>query len=116
LEALLAELDRFDSLALEAKRIPLDSQKNLDRSVRAAQEALGVQARIGERLGALIAAIDMVRVRQEATAGALDARVREIQARAEAYGALGDRVAGLVKEASEINGAVQIVAAELKEA
>ncbi|MEO7329805.1 MAG: hypothetical protein ABI193_14600 [Minicystis sp.] len=115
-EALLSELDRFENLATEARKIPLDSQKNLDRSVRSAQEAIETQGRIGERLGALIATINTVRVRQETTASALDEHVHALKVRADQYGVLGDRLASLVMEAREINALVQSCATEMKDA
>lgn len=115
LEALLSELERFEELATGARRTPLDSQKNLERAVRSLQDALAVQGRIGERLGALIAAIDGVRTRQEATAGALTTRVTELQERADRYGAFGERLAALINDAAEVNALVQVCAAELKD-
>jgi len=52
--ALEAELRRFEQVTDLAARLELKSQKNLERAARAAQDAAEAQARVAEKVSALI--------------------------------------------------------------
>jgi len=101
--ALEAELRRFEQMAELAARLELKSQKNLERAARAAQDAAEAQARVAERVGALVEQIAGARQRQETQAAQLEERAREIQSRRELLDALLARFARLGDEAAEVN-------------
>ena len=91
------ELRRYDEIATAARKVPLNSEKNLERAAKAMTESADCQERVGERVKAMVEAITSVRQRQEASAQALLSRAEEMQQRTEVlrdllvrYGALGD--------------------------
>jgi len=104
------ELRRFEQLSAAARRVPLNSQKNLERAARATQEAAESQERVGVQLHALIAAINAARDRNQATSDAIQARAREIQERQSELAELLRRFASIGEEAGVINGLVQSIA------
>ncbi|HEX9574556.1 MAG TPA: hypothetical protein VF994_10695 [Myxococcales bacterium] len=101
--ALEAELRRFEQVTDLAARLDLKSRKNLERAARAAQEAAEAQARVAERVVALVEQIAHARQRQEAQAAQLEERARQIQFRRELLDALLARFARLGDEAAEVN-------------
>lgn len=104
--ALESELSRFEELAETARKIPLTSEKNIDRAARATTEAAARQEAVIAQVQALVAAIGDARQRQQATSEVLLARAQEIQARSEELGELLKRFASLGVEARGINEAV----------
>jgi len=104
--ALESELSRFEELAETARKIPLTSEKNIDRAARATTEAAARQEGVIAQVQALVAAIGDARQRQQATSEVLLARAQEIQARSEELGEILKRFASLGVEARGINEAV----------
>jgi hypothetical protein len=104
--ALESELSRFEELAETARKIPLTSEKNIDRAARATTEAAARQEAVIAQVQALVAAIGDARQRQQATSEVLLARAQEIQARSEELGEILKRFASLGVEARGINEAV----------
>jgi hypothetical protein len=105
--ALEAELRRFEQVAELAARLELKSQKNLERAARAAQDATEAQARVAERVRALVEEIGRARQRQESQAAQLEERARQIQSRRALLDALLARFASLGNEAAEVNALLQ---------
>jgi chromosome segregation ATPase len=101
--ALDGELRRFEELVAAAGRIPLSSQKNLDRAARSLVDAAAAQETVGARLRVLVEAITAARAKQEATAAVILARGHEVRARAEAFMALRERFDALGRQAAEVN-------------
>jgi hypothetical protein len=101
--ALELELRRFEQVAELAVRLELKSQKNLERAVRASQDAAEAQGRVAERVRALVEEIARARQRQEAQAAQLEERARQIQARRDLLDTLLARFAQLGEEAAEVN-------------
>jgi uncharacterized protein YoxC len=114
--ALARELQRFEEQSALARRMPLDSQKAIERAAKATTETAAGQQQVDVALGALVQAITAVRVRHEANAAALQARGEEIQARAEQVGGLLERWSALGEESHRINQLVQDAAGKQREA
>jgi chromosome segregation ATPase len=109
--ALDEELERVEALAAAAARVPLTSERNLERAARTVNEAAQAQQRVGERIQTLVAALNTARERNEATVAALSARGAEVQQRHDELGALLQRFEALGQEAREISGAAQEISA-----
>ena len=101
--ALEAELRRFDQIAELLARLKLDSEKNLDRAMRAAQDAAQTEERVSAAVVELVAAVARARERQEGQATAVAERAREVGARRLELQAIVARFAELGSEASAIN-------------
>ena len=101
--ALDAELRRFDQIAELLSRLKLDSEKNLDRATRAAQDAVQSEERVAAAVRDLVAAVARARERQEGQSKAVAGRAREVAARREELQAIVGRFAELGAEASAIN-------------
>src|SRR5881275_2299243 len=66
--ALDAELRRFEQIAELLARLKLDSEKNLDRATRTAQDAAQSEERVAAAVRDLVAAVARARERQEGQA------------------------------------------------
>ena len=106
-EALEDELRRLGSVAHEAQRLPLDSQRNLERTREKLAELGAVDERLRPLVAALMAAVKQLVDDQQAQAVALGARTEEVRRRAEAFQALMLRYAELGKSFHELNELVQ---------
>jgi len=105
--ALEAELRRYEELADELRSGRLVSEKDLRRAAQALQALRASDARLGELVQALVAAIGTARDRQQAEAEAVQARAEEIRKRSETLGALLARWEALGVGAAEVNGLMQ---------
>jgi hypothetical protein len=101
--ALEAELRRFDQIADLLSRLKLDSEKNLDRATRAAQDAAQCEERVAAAVGDLVAAVSRARERQEGEAKAVAERVREVGARRSELDTIVGRFTKLATETSAIS-------------
>jgi uncharacterized protein Yka (UPF0111/DUF47 family) len=113
--ALDAELKRYFELATTAQKVPLNSEKNLDKAARAMTEAAESQDRVADRVRALVEAITTAREAQQGTAQSLAARAQEMAGRAADLGELLKRFATLGEEAKELNHMMQKAAAYKKD-
>jgi hypothetical protein len=113
--ALDAELKRYFELATTAMKIPLNSEKNLDKAARGMSDAAESQDRVADRVRALVEAITTARESQQATAMALAERAQEMAGRAADLGDLLKRFASLGEEAKELNAMMQQAAAYKKD-
>ncbi len=104
-----AELERYAQIAAEIERAPLTSEKGLNRAKKALRESADCQERLGAALHALLAAMETSRNKQHrCMEQTLDA-ARRVQARAEEYGRLMERFAGLGQRAKDVNEPVSAV-------
>lgn len=106
--ALEAELKRFEEMAAAARKMPLDSEKNLGRAARALQETADAQERTADLVRALVSAINQARDQQQAQAEALLARAEELKAQTENLEQLLARFKTLGADAREIQTLVQL--------
>ena len=106
-QALDDALSEFEQLTAAAERVPLTSQRNLDKAAHSIDEAAAVEKRVGEHLGKLIAAIDAARKQHDADAIRLIAVRDKLQARTGSIRALLDRFGALGREAGEISTRVR---------
>ena len=106
-EALEAELRRFEDLVEALAHERLESEKNLRRAAQTLVSIRDADARLAERLGALVTAIAAARERQEASARVVGERAGLIQERSEALTALMHRWESLGQEAAEVTRIAQ---------
>lgn len=105
--ALEEELARISGVAREAQCLPLDSQRNVERTAEKLAELGAVDEQLGPLVQQLLGAVAVLVERQQEQAVALAARAEEVRARREALRALLGRYAGLGRDAQELNGMVQ---------
>src|SRR5260370_40508500 len=106
-QALDEELERFEALAHTSERVPLTSERNLEKAASAINEAAESQKRVGAHSTALIEAITTARQQHDATANKVIARRDELEARANLFNEQLARFAQLGKEATEISAFVR---------
>jgi hypothetical protein len=106
--ALESELKRFEEQASAAKKIPLDSEKNLARAARALQETANSQEKTADLVRALVNAINHARDQQQQNAEALLARAEELKAQTENLESLLGRFKMLGNDAKEIQQLVTV--------
>jgi chromosome segregation ATPase len=94
---------RYEDAVAAAAKIPLNSQKNLERAAESLGEAAKLQELVGERLRGLADAIAATSERQVTAAELLQQRAQEVQARSSATSGLLERFDQLGKDAREIN-------------
>ncbi len=105
--ALEAEFREVESLMQSALRLPLVSQRNLERTGEALTELSKVEDRIAPRLQALLAALDTLRSGQQGTIEQLQGRVQEFLARRETFEGLTARYREILADGTRLNAAVQ---------
>jgi chromosome segregation ATPase len=105
--ALDAELRRHEELSGDARKIPLNSEKNLQRAARAISQAAESQERVSRCVQALVDAVGQARDKQQSNADALYQRALEMQKRAAELQELMKRFAELGAEATTINDLLQ---------
>lgn len=106
------ELRRFEDLSMQIKKLPLNSEKNLERAAKALQEVADSDERLGEQVRALVQAVSHVRERQQSHATIVQERALELQARTEVYQELLKHFGTLGQEAGNINTMVQDIAGQ----
>ena len=106
-EALEVELQRYEELATSLQGAKLVSEKDLRRAAQALNALRTSDARLGELVQALVAAIGAARDHQQALADAVRARAERIRERSETLSALLVRWEALGRDAGEVNRLVQ---------
>lgn len=109
-EALEEELRRLSSVAREAQRLPLDSERNLERTQEKLAELGAVDERLRPLVAGLMSAVKLLVDDQQAQATALTARSEEVRRRREVFQGLMVRYAELGKAFHELNELVQAFA------
>ena len=105
--ALDDELEGFEQLAREVARLPLDSQRSLERAAEVLRHAANADERLAEKVGGLVAAIAETRRRREAGAKIVQERATEIEQRSTTFAGLLDKYRGIGSAASEITARLQ---------
>ena len=114
-QALDAELRRYEELATALARERLDTEKNLRRAAQALNALRECDARLGENVQALVAAIGAARERQQASAEVVQTQAERIRARGESLTALLARWQALGEHAGEVNHLIQRLASAPRE-
>lgn len=104
------ELRRYVELATAAVRVPLTSEKNLDRAARAIADAAESERRVLAEVSALGQAVAAAREAQQASTAALNAHVETVETRRTELGALLARFTALGELARTMNEAIQKLA------
>ena len=105
--ALEEEIARFERLAADAQRTPLDSQKHIEQAAKAARDAAESEERFTEKVRALVEAVAQARDRQARAAEAINARIADVNSRAEIFAGLQRDFVNLGEEAKGINDQVK---------
>ncbi|HEY2513345.1 MAG TPA: hypothetical protein VGI39_20895 [Polyangiaceae bacterium] len=109
--ALEVELRRYEELAAAAIRMPLTSEKTIERAARAIGEAAEAEKRVLGQVKALVEAVGAAREAQETSTGALNAQVARVSERRAELEPLLARFAQLGDAARTLNEALLKVAA-----
>jgi len=113
--ALEAELGRYEELARELQHGHLVSDKDLRRAAQSLNALRTSDARLGELVQALVAAIGAARDRQQAQADAVQVQAEKIRQRSDTLGRLLARWEALGSDAGEVNRLVQQAIAQAGE-
>lgn len=111
-EALDAQLSRFESLADQFRKAPLNSEKNLERASKLLKDVAEQDQHLNAAVSALVAAVTKTRDRQQTQAESVNARAQDLQQRAEAFKVLLERYGALGQSAAELNQRMQEFAAQ----
>ena len=111
-EALEAQLTRFESLAEQFRKAPLNSEKSLERASKLLRDVAEQDQQLNASVSALVAAVTATRNRQQTQAESVNERAQELQARAEAFKTLLERYGALGQSAAELNQRMQEFAAQ----
>lgn len=106
-QALDEELERFEALAASAERVPLTSERNIEKAAKTINDAAESQKRVGAHIAALIDAITVARQKHDATADKVIARRDVLVERRELHDGLLGRYGQIGKEATEISAFVR---------
>jgi DNA repair exonuclease SbcCD ATPase subunit len=109
-DALEAELQKYEELAVELQRERVDSEKALRRAAQRLVALQASDARLGEHVQALVAAINGARDRQQALAATVETRAAEVRARSDRLTGLLERWEALGSDAAEVNRLIQRLA------
>jgi hypothetical protein len=101
--ALDDELSALTDLAGDARRETLDTERSMTRATRSLTDSVQLQARIEEKLRALVHEIESARVRQQEAVGALVDAAHELERRAKSRDVLLERFTSLGVSAGQIN-------------
>ena len=106
-----AELRRYVELTTAAVRVPLTSEKNLERAARAMGDASESERRVLEQVAALGQAVGAAREAQQSSTAALNAHAEAVAARRAELDAFLGRFAALGELARAMNEAIHKLAA-----
>jgi len=106
-ESLDAQLTRFESLAEQFRKSPLNSEKNLERASKLLRDVAEQDQQLNASVSALVAAVTKTRDRQQVQAESVNARAQELQQRAEDFKVLLERYGALGQSAAELNQRMQ---------
>jgi chromosome segregation ATPase len=109
-QALEEEIARLEGLARSARKMPLNTDKNLVRAAAQLNETLAVPERVAQRLQAVAAAMANMQDRQQAALQVLSAFAVELQQRTQLFEQHMADFGALGQAASEVNA--QLVASD----
>lgn len=111
-EALDSQLTRFESLAEQFDKTPLNSEKSLERASKLLRDVAEQDQTLNASVSALVAAVTGTRERQQKHADLVNARAQELQQRAETFKSLLERYGALGQSAAGLNQSMQEFAAQ----
>ena len=106
-QALEAEVLNLESIGRAARKIPLNSEKNIARAAKDLEEALTLPDRMAAQLQALASAMATMQARQQAALSPLAAFASQIQARHQRLREHMQAYAGLGSAAAEVTARIQ---------
>lgn len=109
-QALEEEIVRLEGLAKSARKIPLNTDKNLVRAAAQLNETLSVPERVAQRLQAVATAMAHMQDRQQAALQGLSAFAVELQQRTQLFEQHMESFGALGKAAGEVSA--QLVASD----
>lgn len=109
-QALEEEIVRLEGLAKSARKIPLNTDKNLVRAAAQLNETLAVPERVAHRLQAVATAMAHMQDRQQAALQGLSAFAIELQQRTQLFEQHMENFGALGKAAGEVSA--QLVASD----
>lgn len=115
-DAMQQELKKFEQIADQLQKAPVNSQKALERCAKLLTDVAASDERLGGMVKELVAVISKVRERQHAQADAIHKRALYIQDRTEMFQKLMERYGELGKAAADLNQMAQGIQAEAKNA
>jgi hypothetical protein len=123
--AVESALERFEQLARAFEREPLDTEKSLRRAAQELDAVQAADARLGEKLRALVATLAPAQERQQQRAEAVRRKAEELRQRSESLATLlrgweaigtaaaqANRLVQALRERHDADGAVVLDAAE----
>jgi chromosome segregation ATPase len=110
-EELDAGFRRFEQLSESVQKVPLNSQKNLNRASEMLAEIAAVGEGLQAQLGSVVAAISKFREKQEGQSGRIQKQAELIQERSRVLQGLMEEYRGLGDGARELNGQLQRISA-----
>lgn len=114
-EAFAEELQTFGKLADAVAKLPLTSQKALQRAAKLFQDVAQSEGRLGAAAQALVGAIGTARQKQQLQAEAIQARGEEIRVRSETASTLLQRYAAVGEDAAKVNAmALEVMKARVE--
>jgi uncharacterized protein YoxC len=111
-EALDSQLTRFESLADQLCKSPLNSEKSLERASKLLRDVAEQDQVLNASVSALVAAVTATRDRQQKHAEAVNALAQQLEKRAETFKALLERYGALGMSAAQLNQSMQEFAAQ----
>ena len=115
-EALDSQLNRFESLADQLCKSPLNSEKSLERASKLLRDVAEQDQVLNASVSALVAAVTATRDRQQKHAEAVNALAQQLEKRAETFKALLERYGALGMSAAQLNQSMQEFAAQRSKA
>ena len=115
-EALDSQLTRFESLADQLCKSPLNSEKSLERASKLLRDVAEQDQVLNASVSALVAAVTATRDRQQKHAEAVNALAQQLEKRAETFKALLERYGALGMSAAQLNQSMQEFAAQRSKA
>lgn len=115
-EALESQLTRFESLADQFRKAPLNSEKSLEKASKLLRDVAEQDQVLNASVSALVAAVTAARDRQQKQADSVNAHAQELQQRAETFKTLLERYGALGQSAAELNQRMQEFAAKRAQA
>ena len=114
--ALEGELRRYEETVAELQKLPLNSDKTLQRARKVLEECAGHQEKLAVLLPAFAQAMQQAQLRQQQCMDATAHGTDKIRTRFEARMALLERVAALGQQAQDINAPVAaVISAQVEE-
>ena len=111
-QAVETDMSCLEALAQAARRVNLNTEKNIARAARGLQEAMAQQERLGEKLRQFGESMLQMQSRQQSAVTSLSEQALEVQRRMASFSEHMQRFQALGARANEVAQALRDVAAE----